>query len=209
MQDFRIVFCMYYEARRLLRMEHLADEELVALCLKGQKEAYNVLVVRYQSRIYSLAYRLGGDYDEARDLAQEAFIRIYQELPQFDASRKFFPWMYRVARNTCINYLQKRSRAVPAEEAIEDLATMAAHNPDYNPEQRLEKSVVTDQIRQAILSMPEKYALPVMLKYIEGLSYQEIGKALDLPQSTVETRLFRGRQALQKKLADLHTKKTK
>ncbi len=188
-------------------MEHLADEKLVALCLQGQKEAYNILVVRYQSRIYSLAYRLGGDYDEARDLAQEAFIRIYQELPQFDASRKFFPWMYRVARNTCINYLQKRSRVVPVEEDIDDLTGMAVRNPDYNPEQSFEKSTVANQVREAILSMPEKYAMPVMLKYLEGLSYQEIGKALDLPQSTVETRLFRGRQILQKKLSDLRITK--
>jgi len=178
-------------------VEHHTDEQLVLLCLQGKTAAFEILVSRYQRQVFSLAYKLGGDYDEARDMAQEVFIRVYQELPRFDSSRKFFPWMYRVAHNTCVNALMKRPKeTVPLDNLIElhpqEISAVAS------PDAMCENSEIKQTLTAALRELPEQYRLPLFLKYIEGLSYQEICSTLNLPQTTVETRLFRGRKILRK-----------
>ena len=178
-------------------MQKLSDGQLVTLVLNGRQEAFEVLVERYQKQVFALAYRLGGDYDEARDMAQEAFIRIYQELPKFDNSRRFFPWMYRVAHNTCINILHKRPKETVPLDNVYDLSADAASGSGSGYEQ-LE---LTDTLESALQELPESYRLPLVLKYVGGFSYQEIADQMDLPVSTIETRLFRGRTMLKKALA--------
>lgn len=178
-------------------MKQHSDEQLAALALNGDQEAFAVLVERYQKQVFSLAYRLGGDYDEARDLAQEAFIQIYQELGRFDSSRRFFPWMYRVAHNTCINMLRKRPREQPAAE---EEMLFVAEDRAHTPEEVFEQQEHYASLAEALLALPEKYRSPLVLKYLEGLSYQQIGEVMDLPVSTIETRLFRGRNMLKKAL---------
>lgn len=180
-------------------MKHLLDEELVKKCLSGEDAAFEVLVKRYEKQIFSLAYRLCGDYDEAGDLAQEAFIHIYRVLNKFSEDRKFFPWMYRVAHNVCINTLAKRPKeTVP----VDDFANLdlGGAEPENSPEQSFLRQETGEMIRTAISDLPENYRLPVMYRFLEDLSYQEIADKLEVPISTVETRLFRGRQMLQKKL---------
>jgi RNA polymerase sigma-70 factor, ECF subfamily len=186
-------------------MQHLSDEELVGLVLNGNNEAFELIVERYQNQVFALAYRLGGDYDEAKDMAQEVFIRIYRELPRFDQERRFFPWMYRVAHNTCINLLHRRPREAAPLESVFDLAAgdnSEAGSPTASYEQ-LEQSEI---INQALQSLAENYRLPLVLKYLEGMSYQEVADQLDLPVSTIETRLFRGRALLKKRLAHIINK---
>lgn len=174
-------------------MERLSDEQLVALTLQGEQAAFNILVERYQKQVFSLAYRLHQDYDEARDLAQEAFIRIYQQLPSFDQKRKFFPWMYRVAQNVCINVL----RNLPKESlTLEEQYEREAGGQDGNPELIIEDRELAEDLARILREMPEQYRAPILLKYMEGLSYREISERLDLPESTIETRLFRGRKYL-------------
>ena len=182
-------------------MQHLSDEQLVVLVLQGQSEAFAILVERYQKQIFALAYRLGGDYDEARDMAQEAFVRIYQELSRFDSSRRFFPWMYRVAHNTCVNILHKRPKETTPLEAVYDLAASDTSD-EGSPVACYEQLELGDAINGALQSLPEKYRFPLILKYLEGMSYQEIAEQLDLPVSTIETRLFRGRAMLKKALKE-------
>lgn len=180
-------------------MKHLLDEELVKKCLSGEDAAFEVLVKRYEKQIFSLAYRLCGDYDEAGDLAQEAFLHIYRVLNKFSDDRKFFPWMYRVAHNVCVNTLAKRPKeTVP----VEDFAGLdfGEESRVDSPEQSFLQQETGDMIRGAISELPENYRLPVMYRFLEDLSYQEIADKLDVPVSTIETRLFRGRQMLQKKL---------
>lgn len=181
-------------------MERLSDEQLVALTLQGEQAAFNILVERYQKQVFSLAYRLYNDYDEARDLAQEAFIRIYQQLPNFDQSRKFFPWMYRVAQNTCINVLH----SLPKESLNLD-----EHYERYEPEAEgigsdplkvLENREQADEFAQVLRDLPEQYRTVILLKYLEGLSYREISERLELTESTVEARLHRGRNYLRNML---------
>ena len=89
-------------------MNNLLDEDLARLAQQGNKDAFAELVKRYEKQIFSMAYRLIGDYDEAADLAQEAFLRIYSQLRRYDPGKKFFSWMYRVAQNTCLNALAKK-----------------------------------------------------------------------------------------------------
>lgn len=180
-------------------MPQYSDEQLVTLAVNGRAEAFQILVERYQKQVFSLAYRLCGDYDEAQDMAQEAFIRIYQELPRFDVTRRFFPWMYRVAHNVCVNQLARRPReGTPLDETF-DLSD--ERSPQARPEQAFAQAEQARAVREAIASLPEGYRLPLVLKYLEGLSYQQISQQLALPVSTIETRLFRGRNMLKKLLA--------
>ncbi len=181
-------------------MRNLSDEQLAVLALDHVKEAFEELVNRYQKQLFALAYRLCGDYDEARDMAQESFLRIYQELPRYDTSRRFFPWMYRVAHNCCINLLHKRRADVTPLENLPELADdefKLESNPVFNAEQQ----ELSGAIKEALQLLPETYRLPLVMKYLEGFSYQEISEQLDLPVSTIETRLFRARKALKKLLA--------
>jgi RNA polymerase sigma-70 factor (ECF subfamily) len=187
-------------------MERLNDKVLVDLCLEGEKQAFNVLIVRYEKQIFALAYRLSGDYDEAKDLAQEAFIHIYGHLKHFDSSRPFFPWMYKVAHNICLNKLNKKARQ---NISLDDLVefTPVENNVDHVPDLALDKKEKARQVYEAIENLPQQYKDVIILKYIQGYSYKDICACLDLPQSTVETRLYRGRQALQKTLAPLLRRK--
>ena len=180
-------------------MPQHSDEQLATLAVNGRAEAFQILVERYQKQVFSLAYRLCGDYDEAQDMAQEAFIRIYQELPRFDASRRFFPWMYRVAHNVCVNQLARRPRESTPLDEVFDLADDSG--PAAHPEQAFAQLEQADAVRTAIAALPEAYRLPLVLKYLEGLSYKQISDQLSLPVSTIETRLFRGRNMLKQLLA--------
>ena len=180
-------------------MDHLFDEELVQECLSGKQEAFEVLVKRYEKQIFSLAFRLCGNYDEAADLAQDAFIQVYKALPKYDNSRRFFPWLYRVAHNVCINGMQKRPKpAVP----IEDLAGVVSREDGADqPEVQYANLEMRQTIYQVMVDLPEQFREAVILRYVEELSYKEIATRLDLPVSTIETRLYRGRQLLQEKLS--------
>ncbi len=176
-------------------MRDFSDEQLVTLVLEGRNDAFRILVERYQKQIFALAYRLGGDHDEAQDMAQEAFVRIYQELAKFDCSRRFFPWMYRVAHNTCVNLLHKRPKDTTSLDTIFDAAEADAGG-IVDPSRQTEEKELHDVLNEALQTLPENYRLPLIMKYLENMSYQEISQHLGLPVSTIETRLFRGRKML-------------
>lgn len=180
-------------------MRNLSDEQLVMLVREGCNDAFALLVERYEKQIFALAYRLGGDYDEARDMAQESFLRVYQELPRYDVNRRFFPWLYRVAHNTCINLMHRRPKETTPLDNILDLRTDEM-NREVNPGVSYEHQELSDAINQALQALPENYRLPLVMKYLEGMSYQQISDQLDLPVSTIETRLFRGRKMLKQAL---------
>ena len=177
-------------------MERLTDEQLVALTLQGEQAAFNIIVERYQKQVFSLAYRLHNDYDEARDLAQEAFIRIYKQLPGFDQDRKFFPWMYRVAQNTCINVLHSLPKESLNLDEYYERYEPEAEGSSRDPLVMLEEREKADDFASMLRDLPEQYRTVILLKYLEGLSYREISERLELPESTVEARLHRGRNYL-------------
>lgn len=184
-------------------MMNLLDEDLARMVQQGDQEAFAELVRRYEKQIFSLAYRLIGDYDEAADLAQEAFLRIYQMIHRYDPEKKFFSWMYRVAQNTCLNARERRpNNVVPVERAEEYFGDTAAGEA-AEPEKDYLNREIRRNIDRAISELPDNYRDIIYLRYIEDLSYQQIADALSLPVSTIETRLFRGRKLLQQKLTAL------
>ncbi|HHX50151.1 MAG TPA: sigma-70 family RNA polymerase sigma factor [Clostridia bacterium] len=180
-------------------LEKYSDEVLVQKCLDGDRSAFEEIVRRYQKQIYSLAYRLTNHLEDAQDLAQEVFIKLYQVLEKYDAQRPFFPWMYKVATNVCYTSLRRRpANEVPLEKVIEfgPIVPQSQHQ----PEERYETKEVQLLVQQAIAELPEKYRIPLVLRYLEEFSYRQIAEAMDLPLTTIETRLYRGKALLQKRL---------
>ena len=176
--------------------EVVADEVLATEALE-RAEAFEELVRRYQNRIYSLAYRMTGDNVEAYDLTQEAFLRSYAALPSFNPSLRFAPWLYRIATNLCINFLQ--SSRVRKGGADPDLALQM---PDRGkqPDSLYEEKEQRQRIHQAILNLPAKYRAVVILRHMQDKTYEEIAAILDLPLNTVRTHLFRARELLRRRL---------
>jgi RNA polymerase sigma-70 factor (ECF subfamily) len=158
------------------------------------------LVRRYQKQVYSLAYRLTNDAEEAMDLSQEVFLKIHQVLERYDTSRPFFPWLYKVASNVCYGLLRKKPQeTIPLDKVIE--FTPLVPRMETQPEDYYESREVQQLVRQAIVELPDKYKLPLVLRYLEDLTYQQIAEVMDLPVSTIETRLYRGKSLLQKRLS--------
>lgn len=180
-------------------MDRLDDEALVTLTLQGKREAFEELVNRYQRQIFNLAYRLTNNYEDAADLSQEVFIHLLKVLKQFDGTRKFFPWMYRTATNVCYNVLKKKPReSVPLEQVVD--YSPAVPSRDTQPEDYLDRNETQNAVQQALAELPEQFRLPMVLRYMEEMSYQEIADTMEVPVSTIETRLYRGRLLLQKRL---------
>lgn len=180
-----------------------SDQELVQKTLDGDRDAFSVLVQRYQKQIYSLTYRLTNDPEDARDMAQEVFIHIYRVLNKYDPDRKFFSWMYKVATNVCYNVLRrgKNEHLVTLDKVIE-IAPFVARS-DSQPEEFFERRETQEMVRQAVTELPEKYRLPLVLRYLEDMTYKEIAEYMDLPVTTIETRLYRGKALLYKRLQAL------
>jgi len=181
-------------------VDNLTDQQLVRRTLEGEREAFSVLIRKYQKQIYSLTYRLTNDPEDARDLAQEVFIHIYKVLHKYDQKRRFFSWMYKVASNVCYNAMRKgkAQQEVPLDKVIEFSPLVARR--DVQPEEYYERRETQELVRQAVAELPDKYRLPLVLRYMEDLSYRQIAEIMDLPLTTVETRLYRGKALLQKRL---------
>jgi RNA polymerase sigma-70 factor, ECF subfamily len=179
------------QAGSIVPDEALATQALV------RAEAFEDLVRRYQNRIYSLAYRMTGDNVEAYDLTQEAFLRCYAALPSFNPNLRFAPWLYRIATNLCINFLQ--SSRVRKGGADPDLALQM---PDRGkqPDSLFEEKEQRQRIHTAILGLPAKYRAVVILRHMQDKTYEEIAAILDLPLNTVRTHLFRARELLRRRL---------
>ena len=181
-------------------MDRPPDEMLVKSCLQGDMGSFGELVRRYQKQVYSLAYRLTNDAEEAMDLSQEVFLKIYQVLERYDDTRPFFPWMYKVASNVCYSLLRKRPQeSVPLEKVIE--FTPLIPKIESQPEDYYESREIQQLVQRAIAELPEKYRVPLVLRFLEDLTYQQIAEVMELPVSTIETRLYRGKALLQKRLS--------
>jgi RNA polymerase sigma-70 factor (ECF subfamily) len=185
-----------------------SDEVLVQRCLDGESAAFDVLVQRYQTRVYHLAYRLTHHAEDANDLAQEVFVRVYERLHTFRPDAPFWPWLRRVAMNWGLNWLKRQrlpqisletGASTDEEEAGIDL-------PDWesDPARRAETRAMQAEVQRAIASLPLKYRAAVVLRYAEGLSYEEIAQTLQLPLGTVKTHLFRAKAMLQERLATVY-----
>ncbi|HIE50637.1 MAG TPA: sigma-70 family RNA polymerase sigma factor [Armatimonadetes bacterium] len=184
------------------------DETLVQRCLNGDTEAFDALVRRYQRPIYNLAYRLTSDPEEANDLAQEIFLRVYERLHTFQPEAAFRPWLYRVATNWCLNALKRRrpptvsletGGGIEGEERPLELPDLVE-----DPARLAERRELQERVQQAILTLPPKYRIVMLLRYAQGLSYEEIATALEMPLGTVKIHLHRAKAHLKERLRDLY-----
>jgi RNA polymerase sigma-70 factor (ECF subfamily) len=187
--------------------EASVDQELVERVQRGDKKAFDLLVLKYQHKIIKLISRYIRDEAETLDVAQEAFIKAYRALPRFRGESAFYTWLYRIAINTAKNFLVSQGRRPPesdidAEEA-ENYAGASALLDIGTPEHQLLKDEIEEVVNKAIEQLPEDLRTAITLRELEGLSYEEIASAMDCPVGTVRSRIFRAREAIDKKLAPL------
>lgn len=183
------------------------DQQLVERVLKGDKSAFNLLVLRYQHRVATLVGRFVHDHQEAEDVCQEAFIKAYRALPLFRGDSAFYTWLYRIAVNTAKNYLVSRNRRPPANDVdvvdaeVSEIGTVLRDIED--PEGSLATHKLKEAINTAIEELPEDLRTAFTLREFSGLSYEDITEVMDCPVGTVRSRIFRAREAIDKRIKEL------
>ena len=188
--------------------EREIDQLLVERVQRGDKKAFELLVIKYQRKLMRLVSRLVRDQAEAEDVVQEAFIKAYRALPQFRGESAFYTWLYRIGINTAKNYLVTQGRRAPTstETNAEEGETFddAEQLRDINtPESMLATKQIASTVNVAMESLPEELRVAISLREIEGLSYDEIAEAMGCPIGTVRSRIFRAREAIAEKLRPL------
>lgn len=182
----------------------LTERELVQRAKAGDNAAFSQLVSAYEGKIYNLALRYMGNPDDAMDASQEVFLRMFRFLSGFQEDSSFSTWLYRIGVNVCKDMLSRRSRRAeqPLEISDDEEETRPADIPDgrYDPERILEGTELRRILADAIAELPEPQQEMIVLRDVQGLSYEEIGQVLCLEAGTVKSRLFRARENLRKKL---------
>lgn len=178
-----------------------ADEALVQSVLDGHDDAFHALMVRHQTGVYRLAYYWTGNRDDAHDLSQECFIHLYRVLNRYDSRYRFHVWMYKVCNNRCINWLKANRRAremVPFSHLTEEALDIPDRSP--GPMERVSHMEVRQSLLDAVQRLPEKYRVPITLRYLEELSYKEIAVVMDITVKNVEIRIHRAKKMLHESL---------
>ena len=176
------------------------DQQLVSRVQKGDSRAFDLLVLKYQHRIFGLINRYVRDTDEVQDVAQEAFIKAYKALPGFRGESAFYTWLYRIAINTAKNYLVSRSRRPPGTDIevadAEYLEGGGGLREIETPENALFGAELKVVVERAIAGLPEDLRTAVTLREFDGLSYEDIADIMDCPVGTVRSRIFRARESI-------------
>jgi RNA polymerase sigma-70 factor (ECF subfamily) len=187
--------------------EKLTDQALVERVQRGDKKAFDLLVIKYQQRLMKVLSRYVRDPSEVQDLAQEAFIKAYRALPNFRGDSAFYTWLYRIAINTAKNFMVAQGRRPPnadidateaetydGESALKDYAS---------PERETLRDEIKETVFKAIDELPDDLKTAITLRELEGMSYEEIAEAMDCPIGTVRSRIFRAREAIDHRLRPL------
>lgn len=187
------------------------DPELVARAAAGSEAAYRELLDRYQRPVFSLVYRMVRDREEAEDLAQETFVRVFNNIGRYDSQWKFSSWIFKIANNLAIDTLRRRKLktvsidgapdALTADETEASSIQLASEDPD--PEERLEAAELGDEIEQAIGELRPEYRTAILLRHVEGRPYEEIAQIMEIPLGTVKTYIHRARGELREALEHL------
>ncbi len=183
------------------------DKKLVERVQKGDKGAFDLLVLKYQHKIVNLVMRYVRDPELALDIAQEAFIKAYRALPRFRGDSAFYTWMYRIAVNTAKNHLAaQRRRPMDVELDLQDPEQYDLHarlKETDTPEGVTLSNELRATVEKAIAALPEDLRTAIVLRELEGMSYEEIAQTMECPVGTVRSRIFRARDAIGKKVGSL------
>lgn len=190
-------------------MSKSLDELLVERAKRGNVEAFEQLIGQYEKKVYHVAFRLTGNHEDASDVAQEAFVRVYTSLPEFRGDSSFSTWLFRIVQNVCWDELRKRKRQrlTSLDETVSgedgEIAKQIAADATDGPELALERIETQRVIQESISELDEEYRIVVVMRDIQGYSYNEISDALGINLGTVKSRLNRARNALKEKFGSL------
>ena len=186
--------------QRAVMEQQTVDAHVIEACQQGDREAFRLLFETYQDRVFSIAvYSLGGDRTAAGDVTQQVFLKLMTAITQFRGNAEFTTWLYRLVVNVCIDEQRRQRRFLPFGDS-EPMSRVGDRRPQEKHYARLE---IADSVKAAITELKPKFRLPILLKYIEELSYEEIAQVLGCSKGTVASRLNRGHKALAKRLAHL------
>jgi RNA polymerase sigma-70 factor (ECF subfamily) len=189
----------------------VSDHELVTRAQQGSEKAYRELLGRFQRPVFSIIYRMIRDREQAEDLAQETFVRVFNNIDRYDPRYKFSSWIFKIATNLTIDHIRRKelntvsidgSRNATTAEQIEATSITIA-SPDENPEELLEAKELGEEIEEAIGKLRPEYRADILLRHVDGREYQEIAEILSLPLGTVKTYIHRGRNELRDQLQHL------
>jgi RNA polymerase sigma-70 factor, ECF subfamily len=197
--------------RTELDLVHATDPELVTFARSGSEGAYRELMERYQRPVFSLVYRMVRDREQAEDLAQETFVKVFNNIERYDARYKFSSWIFKIASNLAIDALRRKeldtvsidgSRNATTPDQIEG-SRITVVSRDENPEEVLEAKQLGDEIEHAIGLLRADYRTAILLRHVEGRPYEEIAEIMQIPLGTVKTYIHRARAELRNTLAHL------
>ena len=187
------------------------DLTLVKRVQAGDQRAFRTLVERYQRKVYAIAYGMLKDREDAMDVAQEAFVKVYKYLDHFKGDSSFYTWLYRIAVNICIDVIRKkggtRGEDVEFDEQIAHDTAQAqigalGSRLGTNPQKSALRRELAEKIQEALEQIPEKHRAILLLREVEGMSYEDLSRVLEIPKGTVMSRLFHARAKVQKILSE-------
>jgi RNA polymerase sigma-70 factor (ECF subfamily) len=187
--------------RLAIMSDRQTEAEIVEACKQGDRDAFHDLFEAHKDRVYTIAFHYSGDEAMAHDVTQQVFLKLFTSINQFHETSQFTTWLYRIVANACTDEHRKRRRFVPFSPEIE-VRTMVAKG---SQEKAYHRREVADSVRGAIGELTPKLRLPILLKYVEGLSYDEIAESLGVSIGTVSSRLNRGHKMLARKLGHLRS----
>lgn len=186
------------------------DSELVDRAQEGDREAFQTLVERYQEKVYSICYGKVKDEQDAKDVSQDVFVKVFRYIENFNKESSFYTWLYRITVNTCIDFLRKRSRrnevdyddTIQSDEDVEGGELLMPSKLGIDPDKELGRKELREKMLEALDSLSDKHRSILTLREVEGLSYKEMAEVLDISKGTVMSRLYHARQYFQEALDD-------
>lgn len=188
-------------------LESEQDRRLIERAQQGDAAAFRLLVERHQRRVFAIALGLVRDEQDAREIAQEAFLRVHKGLSQFHGGSSFFTWLYRIVTNLSIDLMRKPSRReaelhFTLESDDTESVTLLAH--DADPYDAVRRTQLSERIQYALAQLPHYHRAVILMREVEGLSYEEMAEAMQVSKGTIMSRLFHARKKLQRALSDCH-----